>query len=1080
MKCTFRNIAAFVAFCLPLAVSAAKDTGEARLLRFPSVGGDNIVFTYAGDLYRVGINGGDAVRLTSDVGFEMFSRISPDGKTIAFTGQYDGNTEVYTLPISGGEPKRITYSALVGRDNVGERMGPNNIVMCWTPDGSEIVYRSKSHNFSGLRGQLCRVSAQGGPRTEIPTSEGGFCSFSPDGKYMAFNRMFREFRTWKYYRGGQADDIWINEVGTNSLRKICDNDAQDIFPMWIGDDIYYMSDRDRTMNLFVYHNATGKTEKVTDFKEYDCKFPSFSQEYIVFENGGYIYKYSVKSKKCEKVTVRLNCDGVYARPELRTVDGQTGGFALSPDGKRVALIGRGELFCLPAAHGVVRNISNTPGAHEREVVWSPDGKTIAYLSDRSGEYQVYLAPADDMENAKCASSFKGGYLSGLKWAPDSKHIYFTSDKNELYELDVKACRTRVLFKSDGGNYRSFTFSPDGAWMAYIHALDNNYNAVFFYNFADGKSYQITDRWYSCSSPVFSADGKYFFFVSARNVTTDYSAFEWNTSFGTTSNVFVIPLAKDTPDPTMIVADDAPAASAAPKGDSEKKEAKKEDRKTTRIDIEGIGQRISALPLPAGSYRLYIADFGKLFYSSNGLHTLDLKTMKTAEAGKSAPTVLTPDNKKALIRAGGKWGVVSFGPQGAGKITDPVPSNEMDMIVDHEAEWKQIFEESWRNYRDYFYVENMHGADWNRIHDKYAALLPYVKHRHDLTYIIGEMIGEVNCGHCYVTSGEVPEIPRVKTGLLGAKFSRDASTGAYRIDKVLAGADWDPSLRSPLNSQGVHAVAGEYIVKVNGVDTREFVDIYQPLVGKVGKTVELVIASDAKGSNARTVYVKPVGDEKQLAYEDWVCRNIAIVDSLSKGQIGYVHIPDMGAAGLRMFARLYYKQLDKKALIIDDRMNGGGNTSPMIINRLKQDVYRRTMSRYGREGNVPDNAFYGPVCCLIDKYSSSDGDLFPYGFRKENIGKLIGKRSWGGIVGINGSRKYLDEQELTTPMFTSYSMEGKWIIEGHGVDPDIEVDINPFDDYNGKDAQLEAAVKHLQSEMKNWKDLPRAPKAPVKN
>lgn len=343
-----------------------------------------------------------------------------------------------------------------------------------------------------------------------------------------------------------------------------------------------------------------------------------------------------------------------------------------------------------------------------------------------------------------------------------------------------------------------------------------------------------------------------------------------------------------------------------------------------------------------------------------------------------------------------------------------------------------------------------------------------------------MIGEVNCGHAYITSGETPEIPRIKTGLLGAKFSRDAATGAYRIDKVYAGADWDPSLRSPLNSQGVRAQAGEYIVKVNGVATKELVDIYQPLVGKVGKTVDLVIASDANGSNARTVYVKPIGDETQLAYQDWVNRNIAIVDSLSKGEIGYVHIPDMGAAGLRMFAKLYYKQFDKKALIIDDRMNGGGNTSPMIINRLKQDVYRRSMSRYGRVGNIPDNAFYGPMCCLIDKYSSSDGDLFPYGFRKEGIGKLIGKRSWGGIVGINGSRRYLDNQELTTPMFTSYSLEGQWIIEGHGVDPDIDVDINPFDDYRGKDAQLEAAVKHLQGEMKNWKELPGIPKAPVKN
>lgn len=1087
MKITLRNIAALTALLIPFLTLAAPDSGEARLLRYPGVGGDNIVFTYAGDLFRVGINGGDAVRLTSHVGFEAFARISPDGRTIAFTGQYDGNTEVYTMPVTGGEPSRITYSALVGRDNVGERMGLNNIVMCWTPDGKEIVYRSKSHCFSGLRGQLCKVPAHGGTRIEIPTSEGGFCSYSPDGKHFAFNRMFRETRTWKYYRGGQADDIWVNEVGTNKLKKICDNDAQDVFPMWIGDDIYYLSDRDHVMNLFVYHNATGKTEKVTNFKEYDCKYPSFSQDYIVFENGGYIYKYTVRTGKCEKLTIRISDDAVYSRSEFRNVGDEIYSFAISPDGKRAVMVARGDVFSLPASSGAVYNVTRTPGAHDREVSWSPDGTTIACISDRSGEYQIWLSPADDMESAKCATSFKGGYLSNMVWSPDSRTIYFTSDAQEMYALDVKSCKTKTVIKWDGSGFRGFRVSPDSKWAAYSHALENDFSAIFLMDLASGKQYQVTDKWYNSMSPVFSEDGKYLFFVSNKNISATYSSLEWNASFSTSANVFAVPLAADTAPLTAITADEyAPSAKEAkpagkdPKADKAKTEDKaKQADKTMKVDIEGISERIVALPLPAGNYRLLLADFDKLFYTSNGFKALDLKTMKSSEAGKSVPAAITPDHKKALVRAEGKWGIVSFGASGTGKLTDAIPTGDMDMVIDRQAEWKQIFNESWRTYRDYFYVSNMHGADWKGVHGKYAALLPYVKHRHDLTYIIGEMISEVNCGHAYITSGESPEIPRVKTGLLGAKFSREGSAGAFRIDKVYRGADWNEALRSPLNSQGVKAIAGEYITKINGRPASEFTDIFQPLVGKAGKTVSLEIASDAKGTNARTVYVKPIADETELAYYEWVQENVEKVEKLSGGKIGYIHIPDMSREGLLQFARMYFNQLDKKALIIDDRMNGGGNVSPMILERLSQEVYRRSMSRYGRVSNVPDNAFYGPMVCLIDKYSSSDGDLFPYGFRKKGLGKLIGMRSWGGIVGINGTRRYLDGQNMTTPFFTSYSTEGEWIIEGYGVDPDMEVDINPFDDYQGKDAQLEAAVNELLTQLKDWKELPGVPKAPVK-
>lgn len=1087
MKNRFLLAAALI---LVLSASASATPEEARLLRFPAVGGDKVVFCYAGNLYSVGIDGGTAVKLTSDVGYECFPKISPDGKTIAFTGQYDGNTEVYTIPIEGGEPRRITYSALVSRDQVGERMGPNNIVMGWTPDGKKIIYRSKQHCFSGLRGQLCLVDAEGGTPEFIPTSEGGFCTFSPDGSKLAMNRMFREFRTWKYYRGGQADDIWINTVGTTRLEKITDNDAQDIFPMWIGDKIYYLSDRDRTMNLFVYDTSRKQTDKVTDFTEYDCKFPSNSDRYIVFENGGYIYKYdALKGGKAEKLTIRLADDGIYSRSEYRKVGGRLTSFSLSPDGKRVLVVARGDIFSVPAENGPVRNISRSPQSHEREAVWSPDGKSIAWISDANGEYQIYTAPADKLTEARCLTRFENGYPSQLMWSPDSRKLYFGTEKRDIYELDAASGKAERILVSETSGFRSFTLSADGTWAAYTTALPNNVSAIFLYDVKARRSYQVTDRWYDASSPLFSLDGKYLFFTSSRNFTAQYSSVEWNAGYNVSDYIFILPLAKDTANPLTLTSDECETTSGeaeskpAEKAKGGKATKKKEEPKPTmKVDTDELGRRITALPLGSGRFKLVFADEDKFYYNSfsgsdRGLKILDLKTLTTSNGPKEPIIDITADGKKALVRDGREYKVTRFGSP-AGK-SGSVPVDQLDMIVYHKAEWKQIFDESWRITRDNFYVENMHGVDWKHIHDKYAELLPYVNHRDDLTYLIGEMIGELNVGHAYITSGESPVIPRIATGLLGAKYSRDKSR-AFRIEKIFRGASWDESLRSPLTEPGVGAKVGEYIVEVNGIPAGELQDIGQALIGKVGVSVSLKIASRSDGRDARTVYVKPVGDESNLAYYEWVQGNIEKVDKLSDGQIGYIHIPDMSSEGLDMFTKLFYTQLDKKALIIDDRMNGGGNVSPMILERLQREVYRISMYRNGSNEPVPNQAFYGPKVCLIDKYSSSDGDLFPYGFRKLGLGKLIGKRSWGGIVGISGTRKFVDGQDMRTPFFTSYSTDGEWIIEGHGVDPDIEVDINPFEDYLGKDAQLEKAVEVLKEEMKNYPALPGTPAAPVKN
>ena len=1118
MKKFFLALASLVA-ALPLLAAPVQE--EARLLRFPAVGGGKIVFCYAGDLYSVDINGGAAVKLTSDVGYECFPKVSPDGKTVAFTAQYDGNTEVYTIPITGGEPKRLTYSGLVSRDQVGERMGPNNIVMGWTPDGKKIVYRSKQWCFSGLRAQLCLVDAEGGLPEFIPTTEGGFCSYSPDGKKLAMNRMFREFRTWKYYRGGQADDIWINTVGTTKLEKITDNDAQDIFPMWIGNEIYYLSDRDRTMNLFVYDTKSKQTRKVTDFTEYDCKFPAHSADgYVVFENGGYIYKYDVRKGAAEKVTIQLASDDVWSRSEYRSGNLSINGYSLSPDGKRVLMVARGDIFSLPAEKGPVVNISRSPGSHEREAEWSPDGSRIAWFSDASGEYQIYTAPADNMTQATCLTSFTEGYPTNLQWSPDGKKLYFSTLHWDVCELDVDTKAVSRIIVGKDAAIRAFTLSPDGAWAAYTTAMPNYMSALYLFDLKARKSYQVTDRWYPAGQPLFSRDGKYLFFTSSRELRSQYSDVEWNASYSLSDYVFILPLAKDTPNPLTLGNDEYEIPGQArndDKGKANDGKGKANDGKgkpgsanshsgldpeshTTKVDVDGLAQRATALPLPAGRYRLLLADGDKLYYSSFGgfggpgaggpggpggrgagasVKTFDLKTLQTGDGPADMPLVLTPDAKKALVRSDGKYKVVAFGG-GPARGGAAVPTDEIDMMIDHEAEWAQIYDESWRITRDNFYVENMHGVDWDHMRTKYGQMLPYVKHRDDLTYLIGELIGELNIGHAYITSGEKKDIPRIATGLLGAQYSKDKDTGAFKIEKIFRGADWDASLRSPLRAPGIDAKVGEYIVEVNGTPAKDLVDPGQALVGKADKTVSLKIAASASGKNARTVYVKPVADEANLAYYEWVQTNIEKVDKLSNGEIGYIHIPDMSTEGLDMFTKLFYTQLDKKALIVDDRMNGGGNVSPMILERLQREVYRVNMYRNGGNQPVPNEAFYGPKVCLIDKYSSSDGDLFPYGFRQLGLGKLIGTRSWGGIVGITSSRQFVDGQDMRTPFFTSYSTDGEWIIEGHGVDPDIVVDINPFEDWLGKDAQLEKAVEYLTGELKNYKPLPGTPAAPDKS
>lgn len=1038
---------------------------EARLLRFPTTNGTEVVFSYAGDLYKVSINGGEAQRLTSHVGYEMFPKFSPDGKTIAFTGQYDGNTEVYTIPEAGGEPLRVTYTATNARDDIGDRMGPNNIVMGWAPDGTQIIYRNRIGD--GFLGKLYLVNQYGGLSNPLPLPEGGFCSYSPDGKKLAYNRVMREFRTWKYYKGGMADDVWIYDSQAKSVVNVTNNEAQDIFPMWIGDEIYFLSDRDRTMNIFVYNTKTKQTSKVTNFTDYDVKFPSSHGNLIVFENGGYLYKLDVTNKQPVKIDISLTSDNIYARNEVKDGNRYLTDASLSPDGERIAMTTRGEVFNVPTSKGVTKNITRTPGAHERDAQWSPDGKSIAYISDATGETEMYLQDAQGSDPLQMTKD-NDTYIRTFAWSPDSKWIAYTDRKNRINLLNVQSKQKTTLIQDSVSEPRDVSFSPDNKWLTYSRIGENNFSIVCVFNLLSKTEYQVTDKWYESSDPVFSKDGKYLVFASSRDFDPIYGSKEWNHVYPETNGIYLSLLSKDTPSPFL--EKDAVV-------NEKKQPAKKDSIVSVKIDPDGIADRVVRIPVSADSYGDFYMVGDKLYYSK-GRNTavFDINTQKEETVVEDASMSVSNDGKKALFYVFKKKQIyVSDLPKGKADLKDPVDLSNMKISTDYPLEWAQIFDEAWRAYRDGYYQPSMHGVDWKAMKQKYGVLVPYVKNRLDLNYVIGEMIGELCSGHAYVTPGEADRPDRIKTGLLGAEISRDKS-GFFRLDKILQGANWNKELRSPLTDAGIDAKVGDFVVAIDGIPTNTVKDMYSLLVGKANIPTEIELNNKPSLAGARRVVISPLDDEYPLYHYEWVQNNLKKVEKESNGKIGYIYIPDMGPEGLNEFSRYFYPQLDKEGLIIDDRENGGGNVSPMILERLAREPYRLTMRRGStRIGTVPDAVQVGPKVCLINKYSASDGDLFPWGFRALGLGKLIGTRTWGGIIGISGSLPFIDGTDIRVPFFTSYDPKtGQWIIENHGVDPDILIDNDPIKENDGDDQQLDRAIEEVTKELKNREPLKPVP------
>ncbi len=1090
------GVGLFIIFLLVSSVSPAAE--EARVLRFPTVSGDAIVFTYAGDLFTVPLAGGTARRLTSHEGYEAFPRFSPDGKWIAFTGEYDGNREVYLMSSGGGVPKRLTYTPSLGRDDISDRMGPNNLVMGWAHDGSRILFRSRMREWNDFNGQLYLASTAGAAPEELPLPRGGFGSFSPDDKKLAYNRIFREFRTWKRYRGGMADDIWIYDFETKTVTNVTDNPALDIIPMWSGDRIYFVSDRDenKKMNLYVYDLGTKATRKLTDFAEFDIKFPSLGPEAIVFENGGFLYRFDLASEKAVKVPVVIAEDMAASRTKVASVPGRVNQYEIAPDGKRALFGARGDVFTVPAKDGNTRNLTRTPGVHERAAKWSPDGKWIAYIADASGTDEIWIMSQDGAGAPRQLTSNGDTYKYRIAWSPDSKKILWDDKKQRLSFCDVATGEVVEVVQAVRWEVGPSAWSPDSRWIAYDKPELEEMNKVYLYSLDSKKTLEVTDGWYNSGNPSFSSDGKYLFFVSDRDFDPVYSATEWNHAYLAMSRVFFVTLAKDTKSPFEPKSDETAIKKDEPKpAKGAAKEEKKEDKTAAgtapaavKVDAEGLKDRIVALPIETSNYG-NIAVVGESVYYQKfpaqgpgaSLMLYDLAEKKEKDLGPVRGYEISADLKKMLVGRDREYAIIDL-PKDTIKLDPKLDLSGLEVTLDLRAEWNQIFDECWRQMKDFFYDPGMHGVDWAAMKERYRPLAAAVGHRADLTYVIGEMIGELSAGHTYVGGGEMPAPRKVKVGMLGAQYERDAKTGYLRIARILKGQNWDRTLKNPLTEVGVDVKEGDYLIAVDGRDTGKLADIGEALYNKAGRQVTLKVNAVPEEKGSREAVVVPVETENQLYYHTWVEDNIAKVARATGGKVGYIHIPDMGTDGLNEFVKYFYPQLRKKALIIDVRGNGGGNVSPQVAERLMREVVMFEVGRNGAPGPDPGAAVLGPKVCLCDEFSASDGDIFPYRFKTLKLGKVIGKRTWGGVVGIRGSLPLLDGGTLNKPEFAPYAVDGKdWIIEGHGVDPDIVVDNDPAREWAGIDDQLNKAIEVILEELKTKeRDIPPVPAYPKKN
>jgi tricorn protease len=1112
---------AAVAACAAIAGVGAQHMREGRLLRFPDVYKDQIVFSYAGDLWLVPTSGGIARRITTNPGLELFPKFSPDGAQIAFTGEYNGRPNVYMIPAQGGEPKQLTFESATPA--VSERMGIENQVMGWMPGGKSVFFLSRRDTFNDWFGRLFEVPVAGGLPTRVPfENRGGLTSFSPDGNQVAYNRIFRNFRTWKRYTGGMAQKISIFDLKTHHYEEL-DSSYQgtDTFPMWRGDTIYFDSDQgpERRMNLFAYSLKTKQTRQLTHFKEFDVNWPSLGPDSIVFENGGYLYLFSPETQKTQKVTVYLPGDENQARTHWDKTANLIHSYDISPEGKRAVFGARGDVYTVPAKEGSIRNLTRTPGIREEDVAWSPDGKWIAYLSDRTGEQEIYLMPENGMGKEERITFDGTMHRMQPVWSPDSTKLLFADKSLRLFYVDIKEKKPVLIDQGKYADLTDYNWSPDSKWVVYAKNAENGNGVVYLYSFADKKISAVTTDFTDSRNPVFDPEGKYLYFLSERDYNEVLGVYDFEFSNPKATRVYVVTLRADIPSPFAPQSDEAQVKKPGEdqelkpgeaekrtegKKEEEKKKGSAEKKEPFRIDLDGIQNRVVALPTPPESMGALGASKGYVFYittpifglsgplagESFALHIFDLTKRKDSVLVNGARGyALSFDGKKLLYAAppsGGGGG--EDHPARTFGIVDAMPADSpkhvgegalsltgMEAEIDPRAEWKQMFYEVYRQERDYFYQKSMNGVNWEQERDKYAQLLPYVADRYDLNYVIGEMIGELSNSHTYAGGGDYPNLHPVNVGLLGVDFEANTASGRYRFKKVYPGENWNGALRSPLTEPGVNVKQGDYLLAVNGQSLRVPQNPYSLFENTAGDNVTLTVNSKPSEEGARQVVVKPIDSEFKLRELDWIDTNRRKVDKATDGRVGYVYLPDMGDSGLNEFVKQYFPQIRKEGIIFDVRYNGGGFVDQIIFERLRRILAGMEAARNFESGTVPPNTFYGYMACVTNHYAASDGDYFTYFFKYYKLGPVIGTRTWGGVRGIRGEIPLMDGGYITRPEFSLYGVNSQWIVENHGVQPDIVVENTPDKVMEGKDPQLERAIELLMKEIKEHpKKLPARP------
>lgn len=1095
------SVAALLCATAPLspALRAWIDPVDTRLLTQPAISAGHVAFIYAGDLFVADVDGRNVRRLTTDDGAESNPVFSPDGAAIAFSAQYDGNTDVYTVPVTGGGPVRLTWHP--GAD----------IVQSFTPDGKAILFTSQRATFTARYSQLFTVPAGGGMEVQLPIPNAARATYSPDGQRIAYNPIAGRYQQWKDYRGGTVQRLWLYNTRDHAIEKIPQpaGRSNDTDPMWLGDTVFFRSDRAGEFNLFAYDGKTRQVRQVTTHTDFPVLNAASGGGRIVYEQAGVLHVLDPKSGRADRLTIGVASDLRETRPRYARGARWIRDAALSPTGARAAFDFRGEIVTVPGEKGDVRNLTNTPGGHDRFPDWSPDGRSIAWFSDTSGEYQLYIGSQDGKGTPRAIKVAGEGFYRSPAWSPDSQKIAYFDNSLSIYWLDVKSgASTKIAAQPiySPAIIISYAWSPDSKWLAY--AMDNSagITTVHAYSTEQAKSFQVSDGLSDVSNPQFDKSGKYLYFFASTDAgpVKDWFA-QSNADMRATSGIYLAVLPNDVVSPIAKESDEEKAVEPKTPGDAPDKPADKPAEKPAekpadkpvetpadtpgakakerpfRIDFEGLAYRILDLPVQAGTLsNLQAGAPGHIYYlrtvdNATSLNRYDLNTRKNETLLPAADDyIVSGDAKKLLYRNGTAWSIVPT-TRAIQPSEGRIAVDSIDVRIDPQEEWKQIFEEAWRINRDYFYAPNMHGIDWAKEKRKYAAFLPHVTTRADLNRVIQWMSSELAVGHHNVGGGDSLTEPRtVPGGLLGADY--EVANGRYRLKKVYGGLNWNAQLRAPLTEPGVNARAGEYLLAVNGRELRPPTNLYSLFENTAGKIVEITLGPNADGSGSRTVQVVPVGNESALRNRDWVEGNLKKVDKATGGRVAYVYVPNTAGAGHAYFKRYFYPQVNKQAVIIDERFNGGGSVADYYIDILQRPFTANWAMRYGGDLKTPFASIQGPKAMIIDETAGSGGDLLPWMFRKFKVGPLVGQRTWGGLVGVLGFPVLMDGGAITAPNLAIWTEDEGWIVENEGVAPDIEVEQTPADVIAGRDPQLEKAIEVVMAELK--KNPPTTPKRPA--